>query len=212
MSTTESPSPACLMEAGRRLFSCTAFRKLMRCGRRSRRAWRKRDIRSSARTCGAMAIREAPMPAGPIQLQLSGDGRGPGSPHARLGHERFHVIGHDRGGRTAHRMALDHAGAIRSVAVLDIVPTYAMFMETNRKVAGAYWHWYFLSQPEPLPERMIGADPDFFYETCLAGSARGLAGFRRRAACGVPPRLAQPGNDPRLVLRLSGGGLDRPRP
>jgi haloacetate dehalogenase len=86
-----------------------------------------------------------------------------------LGFERFHVIGHDRGGRTAHRMALDHPDAVRSLAVLDIVPTYVMFMETNRHVAGAYWHWYFLSQPEPFPERLIGADPDFFYETCLVG-------------------------------------------
>jgi haloacetate dehalogenase len=86
-----------------------------------------------------------------------------------LGFDRFHVIGHDRGGRTAHRMALDHPGAVLSLAVLDIVPTYAMFMETNRNVAGAYWHWYFLSQPEPFPERLIGADPDFFYETCLVG-------------------------------------------
>ena len=95
-----------------------------------------------------------------------------------LGHERFHVIGHDRGGRTAHRLALDNPEVVRSVAVLDIVPTYTMFMETNRKVAGAYWHWYFLSQPEPLPERMIGADPDFFYETCLAGlGVTGLAAF-----------------------------------
>ena len=86
-----------------------------------------------------------------------------------LGFERFHVIGHDRGGRTAHRMALDHPDAVLSLAVMDIVPTYAMFMETNRHVAGAYWHWYFLSQPEPFPERLIGADPDFFYETCLIG-------------------------------------------
>ncbi len=95
-----------------------------------------------------------------------------------LGFERFHVIGHDRGGRTGHRMALDHPDAVRSLAVLDIVPTYAMFMETNRHVAGAYWHWYFLSQPEPLPERLIGADPDFFYETCLVGwGASKLADF-----------------------------------
>jgi haloacetate dehalogenase len=82
-----------------------------------------------------------------------------------LGFDRFHVVGHDRGGRTAHRMALDHPDAVLSLAVLDIVPTYAMFHETNRHVAGAYWHWYFLSQPEPFPERLIGADPDFFYET-----------------------------------------------
>jgi haloacetate dehalogenase len=86
-----------------------------------------------------------------------------------LGFDRFHVVGHDRGGRTAHRMALDHPDDVVSLAVLDIVPTYAMFMETNRHVAGAYWHWYFLSQPEPFPERLIAADPDFFYETCLVG-------------------------------------------
>ena len=87
----------------------------------------------------------------------------------QLGFDRFHVVGHDRGGRTGHRMALDHPDVVLSLVVLDIVPTYAMFMETNRKVAGAYWHWYFLSLPEPFPERLIGNDPDFFYETCLAG-------------------------------------------
>jgi haloacetate dehalogenase len=86
-----------------------------------------------------------------------------------LGFERFHVIGHDRGGRTAHRMALDHSDAVLTLTVMDIVPTYAMLMDTNRHVAGAYWHWYFLSQPEPFPERLIGNDPDFFYETCLVG-------------------------------------------
>lgn len=88
---------------------------------------------------------------------------------AHLGFNRFHVAGHDRGGRTAHRMVLDHPGSILSLSVLDIVPTYAMFMDTNRHVAGAYWHWYFLAQPEPFPEHMIGLDPDFFYETCLIG-------------------------------------------
>ena len=86
-----------------------------------------------------------------------------------LGFKNFHVIGHDRGGRTAHRMALDYPEAVRTLAVMDIVPTHAMFMDTNRKIAGAYWHWYFLSQPEPFPERLIGADPDYFYETCLVG-------------------------------------------
>ncbi len=86
-----------------------------------------------------------------------------------LGFERFHVAGHDRGGRTAHRMALDHPDVVLSMAVMDIVPTYAMFMETNRNIAGMYWHWYFLSQPAPFPERLIENDPDFFYETCLVG-------------------------------------------
>jgi haloacetate dehalogenase len=87
----------------------------------------------------------------------------------QLGFERFHVVGHDRGGRTAYRMSLDHPDAVLSLAVMDIVPTYTMFMETNHKVAGSYWHWYFLSLPEPFPEKLIGADPDYFYETCLVG-------------------------------------------
>jgi haloacetate dehalogenase len=86
-----------------------------------------------------------------------------------LGYARFHLVGHDRGGRTGHRMALDHSDSLLTLTVMDIVPTYAMFMDTNRNVAAAYWHWYFLSQPEPFPERIIGADPDFFYETCLLG-------------------------------------------
>ncbi len=87
----------------------------------------------------------------------------------RLGFARFHVIGHDRGARTAHRMALDSPDAVASLTVLDIVPTYTVFNETDRRLASAYWHWFFLSQPEPFPERLIGADPDFFYETCIAG-------------------------------------------
>jgi haloacetate dehalogenase len=105
-----------------------------------------------------------------------------------LGHTRFHVVGHDRGGRTAHRMALDHPSAVLSLSVLDIVPTYAMFMDTNRQRAKSYWHWYFLSQPAPFPEHMIGKDPDFFFETCLVGwgatkvedfDAQMLADYRR---------------------------------
>ena len=66
-------------------------------------------------------------------------------------------------------MALDHPEAVASLAVLDIVPTHAMFMETDRHRSQAYWHWYFLAQPAPFPERLIGADPDFFFETCLVG-------------------------------------------
>jgi haloacetate dehalogenase len=88
---------------------------------------------------------------------------------AGLGFERFHVIGHDRGGRVAHRMALDHPGRVQSLAVLDIVPTYAMLMDTTHNVAAAYWHWYFLAQPEPFPENLISRDPDYFYEFCLVG-------------------------------------------
>ncbi len=95
-----------------------------------------------------------------------------------LGFERFHVAGHDRGARVAHRMTLDHPASVESMAVLDIAPTYTTYMEPNRRIAEGYWIWYFLSRPEPLPERLIGADPDFFFETLLGSlGGPGLAGF-----------------------------------
>ena len=86
-----------------------------------------------------------------------------------LGFDRFHVIGHDRGARTAHRMALDHPEVVRSLAVLDIVPTFDMFDRVDAVTARAYWHWYFLQQPAPYPEQVIAADPDHFFEGCLSG-------------------------------------------
>jgi len=97
---------------------------------------------------------------------------------AALGHERFDLVGHDRGARTAMRLALDHAPAVRTLTLMDIVPTTTLFLQANRQSASVYWHWYFLSLPAPFPERLIGADPDYFYETCLTGwgSAR-LAEF-----------------------------------
>ena len=79
-----------------------------------------------------------------------------------LGHDRFMVAGHDRGGRVAHRMARDHADRVTRIAVLDIAPTAAMYSQTDMRFATAYYHWFFLIQPAPLPERMIGADPEFF--------------------------------------------------
>lgn len=86
-----------------------------------------------------------------------------------LGFERFHVIGHDRGARTAHRMALDHPDAICSLTMLDIVPTLDMFDGVDAVTARAYWHWYFLQQPAPFPEDVIASDPDHFFEGCLMG-------------------------------------------
>ncbi|TKT74481.1 alpha/beta hydrolase [Aquamicrobium sp. LC103] len=87
---------------------------------------------------------------------------------AALGFERFHVVGHDRGARVAHRMALDWTDRVLSLAVLDIVPTYDMYNNVTRTLAATFWSWYFLPLAEPLPERMIGADPDFFYESLMA--------------------------------------------
>ncbi len=86
-----------------------------------------------------------------------------------LGHARFHVVGHDRGARVAHRLALDHPDSVASLALMDIVPTTVLLTDLRKEVAHSYWHWFFLSQPAPFPERMIEADPDFFFESCLFG-------------------------------------------
>jgi haloacetate dehalogenase len=80
-----------------------------------------------------------------------------------LGFESFFVAGHDRGARCAYRMALDHPDRVRKLAVLDIIPTYEAFRRTDMTFAMSYWHWFFLAQPYPLPERMIGANPDNYY-------------------------------------------------
>jgi haloacetate dehalogenase len=86
----------------------------------------------------------------------------------RLGYDQFYVAGHDRGGRVAHRLALDHVGAVKRIAVLDIAPTAVMYEKTDRVFATGYYHWFFLIQPAPLPERLIGADPDFYLKSKLA--------------------------------------------
>ena len=79
-----------------------------------------------------------------------------------LGYDSFHVAGHDRGGRVGHRMALDHTQAVKRLAVLDIVPTHKLFATTDKAFATAYYHWFFLIQPFDFPERLIGADPEYY--------------------------------------------------
>lgn len=86
-----------------------------------------------------------------------------------LGHDRFHLVGHDRGGRTAHRMALDDEARLLSLTLMDIVPTHHLLSHLDRKVAASYYHWFFLAQPAPFPETMILADADRFFESCLLG-------------------------------------------
>lgn len=79
-----------------------------------------------------------------------------------FGFERFYVCGHDRGGRVAYRMSLDHPERVAKLAVLDIVPTGEAFSRADMAFGLGYWHWFFLAQPYDLPERLIGADPDSF--------------------------------------------------
>ena len=80
-----------------------------------------------------------------------------------LGFDRFFVAGHDRGGRVAYRMALDHPERVAKLAVLDIIPTGEAFRRADMRFGLGYWHWFFLAQPYDLPERLIGADPDAYY-------------------------------------------------
>ena len=79
-----------------------------------------------------------------------------------LGFDSFAVVGHDRGARVGHRMALDHPERVTRLAVLDIAPTQHVFATVDRRLATAYYHWFFLSQPYDLPERLIGAEPTYF--------------------------------------------------
>ncbi len=78
-----------------------------------------------------------------------------------LGHRRYSVVGHDRGARVAHRLALDHAQAVERVAVLDIVPTHTVFRDTGKELAAAYWHWFFFQVPD-LPEIMLANSAEPF--------------------------------------------------
>ncbi|MDJ0896778.1 MAG: alpha/beta hydrolase [Alphaproteobacteria bacterium] len=98
-----------------------------------------------------------------------------------LGFERFAVAGHDRGGRVAHRLVLDHPHAVTKLAVLDIAPTLAMYQSTDKTFATAYYHWFFLIQPADLPERMIGADPAFYLRSKLGHWGRNAAAFEPEA-------------------------------
>ncbi len=81
---------------------------------------------------------------------------------ATLGYTEFFVAGHDRGARVTHRMALDYPGQITKACVMDIAPTHYMFSHTDQAFATGYYHWFFLIQPDGLPERMIGADPGYY--------------------------------------------------
>jgi haloacetate dehalogenase len=96
---------------------------------------------------------------------------------AALGFERFCVAGHDRGARVAHRLARDHPARVERLALLDIVPTLYRFETIDQKAATSSYHWFFLIQPGGLPERLIGAEPEFFLRHSLGFWARDPAAF-----------------------------------
>ncbi len=91
---------------------------------------------------------------------------------AALGFERFKLVGHDRGARVAHRLARDHAARVEKLAVLDIAPTLHMYETTDMRFARAYYHWFFLIQPQGFPEKLIGEDPAYYLRTKLGAWGR----------------------------------------
>jgi haloacetate dehalogenase len=92
---------------------------------------------------------------------------------SRLGFETFFVAGHDRGGRVARRMGLDHPDRVTRLALLDIVPTHRLYTDSTREFATAYYHWYFLIQPAPLPETLIARSVEFWLEQKFGKAAPG---------------------------------------
>ena len=130
----------------------------------------------------------------------------------QLGHESFAVAGHDRGGRVAYRMALDHRERITAVAAFDVVPTSEVWDRADAALALTYWHWSFLAQPAPLPEALIGANPSAFFD--LHVRALGLG----REPARYPPELMAIYrallDDPSVVEAIcedyrAGAGIDR---
>lgn len=110
-----------------------------------------------------------------------------------LGFETFKVLAHDRGARVAHRLALDHPQAVERMALLDIAPTLAMYEQTSEAFARAYWHWFFLIQPAPMPERLIESDPAAYVRDVMGKRSAGLAPFDPRALREYQRCLALPG-------------------
>src|SRR5687768_13078725 len=100
---------------------------------------------------------------------------------AELGYFGFHVVGHDRGGRVAHRLARDYPKRVRSLTVLDISPTLKMYQSTTMQFAKAYYHWFFLIQEAPLPEQMLEGMGPHYILTRLGRGKSGIKVFDRRA-------------------------------
>jgi haloacetate dehalogenase len=110
-----------------------------------------------------------------------------------LGAARFFLCGHDRGGRVAHRLALDHPQRVDKLCLIDIAPTLDMYNATDMAFARGYYHWFHLIQPAPLPETMIGADPKMYLHAKLGGwGSGGLAAFEPRALAEYERCFARP--------------------
>lgn len=112
---------------------------------------------------------------------------------ARLGHEHFSVLAHDRGARVAHRLAMDYPASVQRLVLLDIAPTLAMYEQTGEAFARAYWHWFFLIQRAPMPERLIESDPGAYVRELMGARHAGLGPFHPDALDEYARCLSQPG-------------------
>ncbi len=100
---------------------------------------------------------------------------------SKLGHERFHLVGHDRGARVAHRLARDHGERVMTLTVMDISPTLKMYEGTNLSFARAYYHWFLLIQPAPLPEKLLAGDGMRYVMGRVGRGPGGLSPFSKAA-------------------------------
>ena len=112
-----------------------------------------------------------------------------------LGFAAFHLVGHDRGARVSHRLARDHGKRVRSLTVMDISPTLKMYRSTSMPLARAYWHWFFLIQKAPLPERLLAGHVPWYILARLGRGKSGLKHFDRRAVA----EYARAFKDPRTI-------------
>src|SRR5216683_29766 len=128
-----------------------------------------RRIETSGAAINLVTGGSGPPPAGPDQAAYSKRALAQDQVEtmAALGHERFRVAGHDRGARVTHRLLRDHPGRIERAALLDIVPTLYRFETIDQKAATGSYHWFFLIQPAPFPERLIGAEAEYYLRHSL---------------------------------------------
>lgn len=128
-----------------------------------------------------------------------------------FGFDRFAVAGHDRGGRVAYRLALDHPAAVSRVSILDIIPTGEVWARADARFALGYWHWSFLAQPHPVPETLIAPDPEYFlFEAQFRGVGPRIFGAEAYAdylECGRTPEVIHG----MCECYRAGAGFDRKR-
>ncbi len=111
-----------------------------------------------------------------------------------FGFSQFSILAHDRGARVAHRLAADHPGIVQRMMLLDIAPTLGMYENTSQNFATAYWHWFFLIQPQPLPEALIESDPVRYIRSVMGKRHAGLAAFAPEALAEYERCIQIPGS------------------